>query len=235
MRFFIIALTLFLFSCKKDEPVSPVDFGNDYYPGKKGTYVIYHCDSTVYADLNNNTEHYTFQIKEVIDSFFTDNNGKNAIRISRFKKWLQYDTLSAVDTTWHIQDVWWGNVTASTVQIVEENNRIVKLSFPVETGKTWKGNAYNILGDWDFEYLEVDVPFSIGNLYFPKTLHVNQYNSANILIYHKKYDEKYAKGVGMIYKEIEDYTWKENNGTIMTGVIKFGYHYIMNITDYGTE
>ncbi|MFN6039000.1 MAG: hypothetical protein ACK452_11080, partial [Bacteroidota bacterium] len=138
-----VFLFVMLQSCKKDQPLDTSDNGSDYFPANKNSFITYECDSTVHLDLNVGIKHYKFLIKEKIDSNFTENEGKKAIRISRYKKWIQYDTLSTFDTIWKIQDVWWGNVDDRSVEIVEENNRIIKLVFPVEVGKTWNGNAYN--------------------------------------------------------------------------------------------
>ncbi|MFN5183422.1 MAG: hypothetical protein ACK5D5_10425 [Bacteroidota bacterium] len=231
--FFFLTILLLFFSCKKDNVIDSVDFGRDYFPGKIGTYVVYECDSTVYPDLNAPTRNYKFFIKEVIDSNFKDNSGSTAIKISRFKKWTKYDTVTLADTSWYLQDVWWGNISNEKFELVEENNRVIKLVFPVEQGKTWNGNAFNTLGEWEFEYTSVDVPYSNGYKSFEKTLHVNQFDSGNILLYYKNYNEKYARGVGMIFKEIEDYTWQENNGTILVGSIKYGLHYTMKAIDFG--
>ena len=239
MRFFsgcLLCFSLLLFSCKKDESINTLESTpNEYYPGQKGNFVIYDCDSTVYPDLNSATRTYKFYLKEIIDSVFTDQTGASAIRISRYKKWIKFDTLSQFDTIWHIQDVWWGSVSKTKVEIVEENQRIVKLVLPPAEGKTWNGNAFNSLGTWDFEYTAVDVPYNNGYFLFPNTLHVKQFDSGNILLYFKKYNEKYAKDVGMIYKEIEDYTWNDSNGTIIVGDIKYGFHYIMNAKEFGKE
>ncbi|MBC7861684.1 MAG: hypothetical protein IAF38_01845 [Bacteroidia bacterium] len=240
-----------LVSCKKDKPVAEKpDLGYDYYPDQLGRYVIYDCDSTVYQQIYDSTKIYKFQIKEVIDSLFTDNQGRPALRISRYKKLisiysgftlpntsiiLNTDTVLFTDS-FKIQDVWWANKTTTTAEVVEENNRYTKLIFPVEENKTWNGNANNTLGPWDYEYINMDEPLTLGTLSFDKTCHVNQFNSQGIVIYKKIYDEKYARGVGMIYKEITDYTWKVNGSQIaLIGQIDYGLHYKMTAIQYGTE
>jgi hypothetical protein len=229
-------LVILVASCKKDDVVAEeIDFGYDYYPGDVGRYVVYNCDSTVWVDLGQDTEFYKFQIKEIIDSAFSDNQGRPALRIARYKKWIKYDdTTVTVDTSaWYLQDIWWANKTTTTAEVVEENNRYIKLSFPVVEDNTWNGNSQNTMSAWDYEYTAVDVPYTIGTLSFPQTLHVKQYNSAGNPLFYKNYFEKYARGVGMIYKEITDYTWEQNNGTILTGTISVGLKYKMQAIQYG--
>ena len=229
------SLVFFLFSCKKDEPVTPIDLGYNYYPDHLGRYVIYDCDSIVYVDLGDDTLDYKFQIKEKIDSFFIDNEGRPALRIARYKKMIQNDSVIIANPQWVLQDIWWANKTTTNVQVVEENVRFVKLVFPVELDKTWNGNAHNTLSGWDYEYTSVDDPLTLGTLQFDRTLTVKQYNSGAIPLYYKNYTEKYAKGVGMIYKEMTDYTWEQDTFGPIIGNIKFGLKYKMTAIQYGTE
>jgi hypothetical protein len=232
---FIFVIVSLLFSCKKDEPIVLQDVGYDYFPTGLGHFVTYACDSIVFPDIGTNTETYKFKIKEVIDSAFTDNSGRPAVRIARYKKWVQYDTLPVTDTTWHLQDIWWANLTNTTAEVVEENTRFIKLAFPVELNKVWDGNAQNSLGKTDYEYTSVDEPLNLGGTNYEKTLNVNQSNDINNLLYYKKDDEKYAKGVGMIFKELKDYTWEQDNGNILVGTIKYGLWYKMTAIAHGTE
>jgi hypothetical protein len=233
--FFILPVFIFLLSCKKDPPAEPIDLGYDYYPDHLGRFVVYDCDSIVYVDIGNDTQNYKFQVKEIIDSLFTDNEGRPALRISRYKKMIQNDTVIISNPQWVLQDVWWANKTATTAEVVEENYRYIKLIFPVEVDDTWNGNSANTLGGWDYQYTSVDEPLTLGSLQFDKTLTVLQYYSGGIPIYYKKYQEKYARGVGLIEKEITDYTWDQNANGPIIGSIKYGLKYKMTAIQYGTE
>ena len=51
----------------------------------------------------------------------------------------------------------------------------------------------------------------------------------NTAIYYKNYTEQYAKGVGMIYKEVSDYTFKVVNGILYPGKISEGVIYKMKL------
>jgi hypothetical protein len=235
-KILLFSSLFFLFlSCKKDKEVPKPDFGYNYFPAYVGRYAIYDCDSVVYPQITDSVDIFKFQIKEKIDCVFTDNEGREAFRISRYKKLLQKNDSIYVNPQWKIQDVWWMNKTTTTAEVVEENNRYIKLSFPVQEGKTWNGNAQNTLGGAEYEYIYVDEPMTSGAYSFDSTLHVNQYDSKFIVLYKKKYDEKYAKNAGMIWKEITDYTWKQLNGNILFGQIDYGFYYKMQLIDYGTE
>jgi hypothetical protein len=138
---------LFITSCKKDEPVY-VDAGYDYFPVKIGHTLIYDVDSIVYDDffVPTRIDTFRFQIREVIESQFTDNSGKPALRIERFKR--TNDTLN-----WNIANVWVANLTATTAERVENNTRYLKLVFAARAGRTWDGNTYNTDDEQIYEYV----------------------------------------------------------------------------------
>ena len=108
------------YSCKKDAP-SKVEVGYNYYPNKVGSWIIYDVDSIVWDDFNAPNiaiDTFTYQIKEVNESFFLDNEGRETTRIERYKR-----TNSTMP--WIIKDVWYGNRTASKVERVEENIKYI--------------------------------------------------------------------------------------------------------------
>ena len=56
----------------------------------------------------------------------------------------------AANMPWILGDVWTQKRTTNTAERVEENVRFIKMEFPVKDGGTWQGNAYNMLGDWEW-------------------------------------------------------------------------------------
>src|SRR5256885_175381 len=82
----IFVMTVVFFTgCKKDKPATD-DPGYSYFPDDIGHYCIYQVDSTVYDDFHNDTFYYSYQIKEVIESYFIDNQNRNAMRVERYKR-----------------------------------------------------------------------------------------------------------------------------------------------------
>lgn len=225
---------LLFFSCTKHKMEAPPDLGYDYYPGKIGSYIIYDVDSIVYRQIpSQDTLKFKFQIKEKFDSLITDNQGRPTIKIIRYKKMydpaVPYNQMSW--TTY--QHVWVANKTKSTVEVVEDNIRYTKLIFPIKKNSTWNGTAYADTTESDYKCTVFDEPASYGSLSFQKTLTVNQAYSSTAINY-QNYYEQYARGVGLIYKEITNYSYQSGNVFIPNHIFE-GIHYVMTVNSYGTE
>ncbi len=239
----IFALTLF--SCKKD--VSTIDMGYNYFPDQVGRYVIYDVDSTYYDDFFTPTKvtNYKFQIKEKIQSVFTDNQNRPTLRLERYVK--HYDSIVPYSAmSWTLRDVWMENKTTTTAEKVEENVRFVRLIFPVIKNKTWNANAQNTNDERDFSYEFVDVPLSIGNNSFGMVLETLYDDGGGILTSREYRTEKYARGVGLIYhQEIVVQSQPSPTATTLQQQTFFatpimqritsGYQFTWTINSYGTE
>lgn len=216
-------------SCKKDEVYNDIGYG--YFPTQIGHWVVYDVDSTVYSDFFNDTFEYHYQVKEVLQSEFTDNEGRRAIRVERYKRMynpnVPYDSIP-----WYLSRVWSFTRTSSAGEKMEENQRFIRLAFPVENNKSWDGNVYNQIGSWSYKYKEVDQPYSISAHSFDSTLLVQQKLDTNHL-YYRWYTERYAKNVGMIEKTVYDVSDTGfGTGSVLTR-IHAGTIYTIKMVDYG--
>ena len=229
----LTGMLVFISSCKKDTPATAIDLGYAYFPDQAGKYVIYDVDSIVYDDFQHDTDIYKFLIKEKTESIYTDNSGRPTLRIERYKK--TYDPNKSYDSIpWKLKDVWCANLTGSSAEKVEENIRYVKLIFPIEKNKTWNGNSFNILSEWEYKYTDINMPKAYGVLNFDSTLLVMQKNYQDLIQKHY-YTEVYAKNVGMIYKEVFDVHSGTINSLPVENRIESGLHMKMQVIAYGTE
>ena len=190
---FLSALVLVVFEgCKKTES-QPIDLGYDYFPNKERSYIIYQIDSTVYGleEL-----HYHFQLKELLAEAFVDEQGDEAMRVERY-------TRANGASAWNKIGELVQKRTTTTAERVEGNNRFIKLAFPFRSGKTWKGNAYNTLGDWNYRTDNFDVPADLGVLEFPKTSKVTARENINLVQNQVSY-EIYARNTGLIFRKYTD-------------------------------
>lgn len=193
--------------------------GYNYFPVNIGHWVVYNVDSISYNDFTGEVDSFKFQMKEYVESVFADNEGNETYRLERFYR--PDDT-----SDWVLKNVWAINLTASNAQKVEENIRIVKLVFPVESGTKWNGNIYNNLGSQTYEYQNAGSTFQIGGFTFDSTVIVSQKDELT-LISEKYEQEVYATQVGMIYKKYINLVKQPS------GVITKGINYSYTIHSYG--
>jgi hypothetical protein len=199
----------FCFSCKKENTEAPVDVGYEYYPVTVGNWIIYQVDSIVYDDFSGTTDTFNYQIKEVIESDFTDNEGRNTQRLERYKR--QNDT-----SQWVIQDVWYSNRNSSTAEKVEENVRFLKMVFPIKSRQEWNGNMFNFMEPQTYKYESLFSPYDAGSMHFDSTVTVLQMEELNLILDDYAI-EVFAKNIGMVYKKFR-HLEKEPDGTIIKGL-----------------
>jgi hypothetical protein len=206
--YILFTFIIFLFSCKKDSEVVPTSRGYSYAGLTVGNYVIYDVDSIFYDDFDNSVNPYYFQIKELVQSKYIDAEGEEAYRIERYKK----DT--AVSPNFELQVVWNSKITPTTYQKVENNERFVKLIFPVKQGKTWNGNSLNNREEWEYECVSAHIPEQIGGIGLDSVATVTQFDDEDeILIQRQFYQEKFAAKIGLVYKKVIDVKKAFNNQT----------------------
>lgn len=227
---------MFCLSCKKKKTETAPDVGYAYAPETIGKYVVYDVDSTIYDDFAHDTIYYKYRIKEKLAEAITDNQGRPAIKMIRYIK--KYDPAKSYDQIgWTVKDVWNYTKTSTSLEVVEENERITKLVFPVKTDVVWNGNAQNTLGEMDYKYLFTDQIHVVNGTTFDRVLCVEQKDDKHKNVIHRQYYiEKYAKEVGLVYREITDLY----SNTVVANVpveqrIEKGIIYKLTYVSHGTE
>ena len=220
---FLLVVFLFSFySCQKDQNIKLInDLGYEYFPIKTGHYIIYDVDSVVINDFTSKTDTFQYQLLEILESEFIDNENRTAQRIERYKR---SDSISS----WKIINICQSCRTEKRAEKVENNIKVVKLTFPVKDGLKWNGNAYNNKEAWTYFYKNLNLSQTINGFKFDSTISVILKDEFN-LIESKYYEEKYAKNVGLIYKKEEDIK------TEINGKVKSGISYTQKIREYGLK
>jgi hypothetical protein len=201
-------LAVAFLSCKKEQQQT-LYMGYDYFPNNKGHYVIYQCDSIIvnpFKATYPQFDTFKYQIKEVIDSIFPNNSGQPTQRIVRYKR---TDTTIPWTNIFTIEKVWTGTLLPNIAVRLEDNYDYVKLVFPMSLNEQWNGNVMNtITGQGDYQYATLNTPAIVNGTRFDSTLTVMQYSAAG-LDFNQYYYEQYATGVGLVYKEVVN--WSTNN------------------------
>ena len=115
-------------------------------------------------------------------------------------------------------------------ELIEENQRIIKLVFAPTTDKFWNANAYNTYDELNCYYEEIHNPYTVNSQVFDSTVTVEQDDELNLIEYRRKY-EVYANEIGMIKKHYRDL--KINNFDITD--ITQGQELFMEVVSFGVE
>lgn len=210
----LLAGTL-LFSCKKKEEPE-FDFGYNYFPVTGGTYRHYLVDS-IGHDITSDTSAY--QIKEVLSLSYIDDTGHPAVNVMRYKRYQN-------GQPWVLQSVWVQQRKPTTAERVENNERFVRMVFPIQEDKIWDGNAFNTQDPWFYSYSNIGGMYEVGPFDFENTVVVNQRNNVNLIDQEIAY-EVYAENIGMIFKRLVDLNVQEDG-------IR-GIELEMRLIDFGQE
>jgi hypothetical protein len=219
LSLFIAGIVLFgTHSCKKPEPV---DMGYDYFPQNQGHYVIYSVHEVFVDAQVNQKDTFDYFIKTVVGEPITDNSGRTAREFERY-----YSTTS--NGPWNIHDVWTSIIDGPRGELVEENNRTIKLIFAPSENADWNMNAYNTLDELECYYSNIHEPYSINGNEFSSAVTVEQEDFTSFIDSRRKY-EVYARGVGMVYKYFKDFVIINGN----PANVKKGHFLEMKLLSYG--
>lgn len=206
---------LALAGCKKDPP-EEVDLGYDYFPNRVGTYFEYEVDSTDY-DAGVETP-FHFYVREEFSETYIDGEGQLAMRVERYVRQNPGDT-------WLLEGTYAQKRTATTAERIEGNRRFVHLVFPINSERTWDGNAYNDLATWNYTYANIGAPYILNaSFQFEDAVKVNQRQVFNLIDQEEAW-VIFAKDIGLVHRRFKDLSYAFGN---LDGV---DVEYIL--TDYG--
>lgn len=205
-------VNILLFACRPSiETLDDISY--DYYPIEEGKYRIYQVDSTVYDAFNCTTLTNSYQVKEVTGNVIIDGEGEQAHTIKRYKRFT-------ANAPWKLEEIWTEKIQHQQLQRIENNQRWVKMVFPIQAQQMWNGLSYiksdttfeirgssiQIYKNWgNFEYEKIGSNFidtSQGTpIVYPDVVEVLQADANNFV--EKRYaKEVYAKSIGLVYREI---------------------------------
>ncbi len=213
-----IIILIFIASCGKKEIEKPIDMGFNYFPVEQSHFSIYYVDSIVWNDFTNSIDTFRYSVKLLIDSQYTDNEGRTSYW---WKKYIKTDS-----TNFTFNSNYSITKTNSKVETLIENNRYVNLVFPLVIGTEWDYNSLNTNDATETICDDIDFQKTILNHTFDSCASIVYQDDINLIqeLVHK---EIYARNVGMIYKK---QTAKNEK---VTGTRGYSVEY--NIKSYGKE
>lgn len=204
---------LFLFGCKTERTLEDfqLDQGYNYFPLEIGKYREYVVDSILYDTTGMGIvveETRTLVREEVVDTF-RDNTNRLTYKIERFIRRSEAES-------WAVQSVSYAVATDNQLELVENNLRFIKMVFPLEDGELWDGNQFidptttitikgeliEIFKSWSYEVESIDEVEVIENVTYDSVATIIQAESENVIELRLS-TEKYARGIGLIYREMK--------------------------------
>ena len=209
---FIIVFT----ACPGSTEDFNIDFGYDYYPMEEGSFWHYKVDSILIKNEGHIRDTSSSYLREYVEEEFIDQLEDTTYRLERYFN-------SELNDNWLVKDVWTSYNDEIKVVRTEENLKYLKMTFPLEVGKKWDGNTFldeslmvNIGGeilelflDWEYKILNIAEFDTIGGNVYSDVVTIQNADNVDPNLEFDETDklhrrlviEKYAKGVGLIYKK----------------------------------
>ena len=206
-------LCVFIHACGKNETEVLTDLAKDYFPLQIGKTLIYDIDTVIYDPQPGNTvkiDTYRWQVKEVFIDTFKDITGLLTYKIERSQR------PRGSTANYEVKKIFTAALSNNEALRTEDNLKFIK--FPRFFGERtiWDGNVYcdqsliiEVAGErmglfskkWNYEVLSFGKAEKVGTKDFADVLTVRAQSDTRILT-EKRYNlEKYAKGIGLVYKE----------------------------------
>jgi hypothetical protein len=202
----LICVLLLFSACKKTETDQGFySAGYEYFPVNIGHQLIYQVDSIVYDDFNGSVDTFTYQCKELITDTFRGINGNLNQRLEWYYR--QHDT-----DEWEFYHAGFSTLTVYTAEVTQQNEKIIRLIFPVNNSSSWNGYAYTTFTDKpQFYYDDIGDSYPGVNELFINTITVVEQNDSNLIELMKR-DRIYAPYIGMVYSRNDSLNTQFDSG-----------------------
>jgi len=221
-RAVILAGMIGLAGCHKTDYSYSGSSIQDYMPLYVGHSITYQMDSILYTHFGSVLERHFYIVKDSIEGTVTDASDRPSWRMVR------YFRDNADTTAWQPGGTCMITPLRSTIEMVENNLRYVKLCMPVQDVYSWAGNGYLPfqpysyafdfgysdhvqLESWRYQYQDLYKKDTINQLVFDNTITVacsrpdsSNFPPVDLALAGNKtvWVERYAKGVGLVYKDV---------------------------------
>ncbi|HOZ85791.1 MAG TPA: hypothetical protein PK191_09890 [Niabella sp.] len=214
-------------SCQQETVEFKADSLADYFPLQVGKSSTYRLDSTVFVKSGSVVEIHRYQVRHTVVKETVDNANRKTFIVQRF---INNEFGTGV---WQSDGTFMITPTDKSIEVVDNNLRVTVLQAPLKSDFEWKGNsklsfapyaqlfemgAGNDMNKWNFIYTGFGNETYEGQQYLDvwtveqnnETLNIppttgTQYGSKEVSI------EKYAKGVGLVFKDFQLYEYQRGN------------------------
>ncbi len=217
-------LTLFLCSCDR-EIEEPVPLGFEYQPLEIGLFWIYEVDQTIYFG-ENDSEFSSFFYRDVIRSFFLNEEGESVFVFDRYKAEDQ--------SSWEKESSFTRHYRGFALLENQENQISVNLVLPPNEGTFWDSKIYQVEGEDEFKYVS-SISFEQGGLVDPALIRVLQNEEDDEITFRDNRYEIYSQNIGLVEKYFEVVTYCSRNDCLGDQLINSGEITLMKLIEHGSE
>ena len=230
---FIFIVNACLFSCSGNEELVPA-WGLDYFPVRVGVFHVYQVEETTVVQSVETKSVYELRVT-VKDSSINE-QGITTYLLLREKR-------ATVSSNWESLDTWSVKMVGNKLIQNEGNVLFVKLFFPLLRDLKWNGNEFNnLLNSGNIFNDRNSAHYSIGSIDLPIALPSGFETDHALEVVHNSYEdaiigsdqrkEIYAKGVGLIYKEITQLQYCTANCPVSKRIDK-GLIFVQTLKEHG--
>jgi hypothetical protein len=209
---------IILAACKKSE--APPYFGYEYFGLTEGRFVAYDV-MEISHDISSDTMRYS--LKTVVGENIVDNEGRTAKKIYRYA--YDWETEELID-----ERVWTSIIDQGRGEVVEENQRKIRMVFAVIINKTWDVNAFNPEEEQEVFYQDINKLYNINSFAVDSSIIVEYEDYHTLVDYDRKF-EVYGKNIGLIHRSFKNLTISNFDTTD----IQKGTEVHYTLREYGVE
>ncbi len=230
---YLLFLAAFLFSCTDKKETLDVEPLNNYFPLQVGKSITYRLDSTVFTFNGTRIETHKYQVKHTVLQE-VNSDGQKSFIVQRV---LNNETATG---SWVNNGTYLVTPYQKKIEVTTDNLRVTSLQGPLRAGFSWKGNSqlpfepykqlfdFSLIGysmnSWNFSYTGYGDETIEGQNY-NNVWTVEQNNevlnmppTANTEVATKEVSvEKYAKGIGLVYKDYQMYEYQKGTSAFYMG------------------
>lgn len=227
--FLVLVISLGLFACTEEKETLSFPAISEYTPLTVGKYITYRVDSLVFTNFGRTIEIRKYQMKHAIDAIFQDGMGRPSYRV------IRYISDSTATQPWVPDGTYYITLVKDQLEVVEDNQRVIKLHEPIRADFSWKGNRFlpfdpyeplynfsndDAMADWDFTIDGEPTTFSYKGKTYNNVLSIEAVDESfnvpitnpNVYASRSRSVEKFSKGIGLVFRQHELWEHQPNTG-----------------------
>jgi hypothetical protein len=195
--------------CRKDrtETLLYDDLSHAYFPLEKGMYHLYAYQHITFNRFSGKSDTLNIQVKDIQEDTFIDNSGRIANRIFRVYINPVSQQEDSIRVFYYVKD-------KGHVEMNFNNQRVVKMSFPVNTHYVWDIHSLNKNPRFMVHYAPPLEQFTLKGVAYPDCVVIKDIGPSGSTSI-RNITEIYSRNMGLIWREFANV---ETINNVMSGV-----------------